>query len=406
MNLFLTGGAQQQPNGSGYDYNTYEMDVFPAGSGMQPDVYFLNSVDNNENPHTSGNTQHLTFPISYSATIKVYGGGKIVFTTFDSNCTQVMNCGTKAQNAGNVCTSHYSVPLTGTNPAAADHVHAAVHQRNWVAVRAVGLHRRYRPGGRAVIRQSRLQISLALAFAGCVLIGRSARAEITLSKTDGGWDFYTEGRLGAFFETVQGDGFPDGFDHSTGATLHSVGDGGLGIAGDSVTLPNGVLGNGSNQFLPHTKRILGEHLGVWAPSQADREHDAQGVHLDLGERRDEQPAQVPSRAPGRAGRVPADIRPGRLPLGRPCAGPVLARRDRDRLPVRPPIRRRKSSRILEEGPADGQIGYGVLAASFSPGIVYATPVSWVAADRRILRSEHVRRGSTGAARSTAGLRLS
>ncbi|MFL5304104.1 MAG: hypothetical protein ACJ8F1_02775 [Polyangia bacterium] len=118
MNLFLSGGAQQPANGNGYDYNTYEMDVFPAGTGMQPDVYFLNSVDNNENPHTSGNTQHLTFPISYSATVKVYGGGKVVFTTFDSNCTQVMNCGTKAQNAGNVCTMHYSVPLTGTTPAA------------------------------------------------------------------------------------------------------------------------------------------------------------------------------------------------------------------------------------------------------------------------------------------------
>jgi hypothetical protein len=115
--LFQTGGTPQPPNGNGYDYNTYEVDVYPAGSGMTPDVYFLNSVDLNENPHTNTlTTQHATFPISYVQTIKIYGGGMITFTTFDSNCVQVMNCGTKAQNSGNNCASHYSVSLAGAMP--------------------------------------------------------------------------------------------------------------------------------------------------------------------------------------------------------------------------------------------------------------------------------------------------
>ena len=115
--LFQTGGMPQPANGNGYDYNTYEMDVYPAGSGMTPDTYFLNSVDLNENPHTNTTTtQHATFPISYMQTVKIYGGGMITFTTFDSNCVQVMNCGTKAQNTGNNCSSHFTVPLTGAMP--------------------------------------------------------------------------------------------------------------------------------------------------------------------------------------------------------------------------------------------------------------------------------------------------
>jgi hypothetical protein len=112
LDLFLRGGAAQPLGATGSDYNTYEMDVSKPGGGT-PDVYFLNAVDPSENPHGSNstNTSHLTFPVSYDAkNIKVYGGGSIVIKTYDSNCTQVMNCGTKAQNTGNVCNQHYTVP--------------------------------------------------------------------------------------------------------------------------------------------------------------------------------------------------------------------------------------------------------------------------------------------------------
>lgn len=117
LDLFAHGGTPQAANGNGYDYNTYEVDVSPAGSGMMPDVYYLNSVDNADNPHVNTNTtQHTTFPISYSKSITIYGGGQITFKTFDSNCVQVMNCGTLAQNSNNSCSQHYTVSLTGADP--------------------------------------------------------------------------------------------------------------------------------------------------------------------------------------------------------------------------------------------------------------------------------------------------
>ncbi len=124
LDLFAHGGTPQPANGNGYDYNTYEVDVYPAGSGMMPDTYWLNSVDNADNPHVNTNTtQHTTFPIDYVKTIPIYGGGKITFTTFDSNCVQVMNCGTIAQNAGNVCNQHHTVSLAGANQPAPSTFH-------------------------------------------------------------------------------------------------------------------------------------------------------------------------------------------------------------------------------------------------------------------------------------------
>jgi hypothetical protein len=124
LDLFAKGGTPQAANGNGYDYNTYEVDVYPAGSGMMPDVYYLNSVDNADNPHVNTNTtQHTTFPIDYSKTITIYGGGQITFKTFDSNCVQVMNCGTLAQNANNSCSQHHTVSLAGTSPAAPSTFH-------------------------------------------------------------------------------------------------------------------------------------------------------------------------------------------------------------------------------------------------------------------------------------------
>jgi len=111
--LFCAGGSQE-PSGNGNDYNTYELDVSPAVSG-EANVYYLNSVISSENPHTSKVTQHLTFAINYNATIKVQGGGTITLKSFDSNCTQVQNCG---PTMGNKCQAPRSVSLAGVTPAA------------------------------------------------------------------------------------------------------------------------------------------------------------------------------------------------------------------------------------------------------------------------------------------------
>jgi hypothetical protein len=113
--LFASGGAPQDSSGSNYDYNTYQLVVTPPVTGA-PNIYFLNSVTMAENPHASGSpTTHLTFPINYTKTIKVTGGGKVTFTTFDSNCTFLQNCG---PTQGSTCQAPRTVSLDGVSPAA------------------------------------------------------------------------------------------------------------------------------------------------------------------------------------------------------------------------------------------------------------------------------------------------
>jgi hypothetical protein len=123
-NLFASGGTQA-PSGNGNDYNTYELDVSPpvpgltnvAGSGNSAhNVYYLNYVPSaTENPHTSQTTQHLTFTIDDVATIKIPAGATVTFTSFDSNCVEVQNCGVQG---GTACKSPQTVSFAGANPAA------------------------------------------------------------------------------------------------------------------------------------------------------------------------------------------------------------------------------------------------------------------------------------------------
>ena len=116
--LFQTGGTRLMfatDNGNGFDYNSYELDVTPAGGGT-PSVYFLNSVSKAENPHTSSKTLHLSFEIDEMPTIKIPGGATISLTMRDSNCVLVQNCGTSNNNmCGN---GARVVPLTGAEPPA------------------------------------------------------------------------------------------------------------------------------------------------------------------------------------------------------------------------------------------------------------------------------------------------
>jgi hypothetical protein len=115
LDLFQRGGMAQSAGGSNYDYNTYELDVSPPVTG-EANVYFLNSVSAAEGPHASNSpTQHLTFPINYTKTIKVMGNSVITLKVFDSNCTLVQNCG---PTMGNTCAAPRTVSLSGVMPAA------------------------------------------------------------------------------------------------------------------------------------------------------------------------------------------------------------------------------------------------------------------------------------------------
>ncbi len=113
--LFQQGGTPQVNGDPSFDYNTYELDVTPAVSGAA-NTYFLNSVTQNENPHANSSpTTHLTFPIDYTKTIQVPGGGTVKLTVTDSNCTEVQNCG---PTSGNTCAAPRTVSLAGSTPAA------------------------------------------------------------------------------------------------------------------------------------------------------------------------------------------------------------------------------------------------------------------------------------------------
>ncbi|MEO8903170.1 MAG: DUF4215 domain-containing protein [Polyangiaceae bacterium] len=115
QDLFQQGGTPQISGGPSFDYDPYEIDVTPPVAGAA-NTYFLNSVTTAENPHASPNpTNHLTFPIDYTKTIKVAAGGTISLKVTDSNCTKVQNCG---PSAGGSCLAPRSVDLSGAIPAA------------------------------------------------------------------------------------------------------------------------------------------------------------------------------------------------------------------------------------------------------------------------------------------------
>jgi hypothetical protein len=108
---FFHRGGQLQPMGPGAaTYNSYQLDVSPAISGS-PSTYFLNSLPITPvDPSVVG----LTFPIDYTKTIRVPGGGAITFRTADNDCRMIMNCGPTMEG---MCAAPRTVSLDGASPA-------------------------------------------------------------------------------------------------------------------------------------------------------------------------------------------------------------------------------------------------------------------------------------------------
>jgi hypothetical protein len=96
-------------------WNTYEIHVSPPvgttnlTADKTENVYYLNSM-----PSTLGVTWcevHETFPMQYTASFPVMGGGTIKFVLHDSNCKGQQNCG--GPTPANCTTQHRTVDLTG-----------------------------------------------------------------------------------------------------------------------------------------------------------------------------------------------------------------------------------------------------------------------------------------------------
>lgn len=107
-------------------WNTFEVHVSPAvtGSGAAnplnaaEDIYYMNAFP--YPPITYGSDTyceaHETFPMNYTASFPVMGGGQIALTIHDTNCLNQQNCG--GPNRQTTCGSPRAIDLTGMSPPA------------------------------------------------------------------------------------------------------------------------------------------------------------------------------------------------------------------------------------------------------------------------------------------------
>jgi hypothetical protein len=87
-------------------YNIYKMTVKDA-AGTEVEHYYLNSF-----PQTTvAYENHQTFPLKYTKTIPVPGGGSVELFMGDSNCRAVNNCGPGVFSG--VCSASRKIPETG-----------------------------------------------------------------------------------------------------------------------------------------------------------------------------------------------------------------------------------------------------------------------------------------------------
>jgi len=212
------------------------------------------------------------------------------------------------------------------------------------------------------------------AFAMLCGFGRTARAEVAIVKTDG-WELYTQGRVNAFLSYGWGDAIPIARD---GEVIPAGG--GLNTGNDTTPPPpgpNGMPPTGAQS----TFRSMRVRSG-FVPNQ-----------LGFGLRRNESDdltisayigiwATIESEAQRKATPVQADAREGYLKIdskryGTLTAGKALELFSRGAVAndflYHDGYGLGFPGNVDNTGPTNGMIGFGVLAAFFSPGVVYTTP---------------------------------
>jgi hypothetical protein len=100
-------------------WNTYEIHVNPPVAGSNAlsgtdDVYYLNAFPSVSGGLDSWCEMHETFPMKYTASFPVTGGGTIKLILHDSNCLGQMNCG--GPNRQTTCANSRTIDLTGMSP--------------------------------------------------------------------------------------------------------------------------------------------------------------------------------------------------------------------------------------------------------------------------------------------------
>jgi hypothetical protein len=110
IDTFYTGGSPVPQE----FYNVYKL-IVRNSAGTEVQHYYLNSLPSG----TSVNYEnHRTFPIHYTKTIPVPGGGRIDFFSGDSNCRAVNNCGAGARSTTCAATAGRNIPVGTGEPAA------------------------------------------------------------------------------------------------------------------------------------------------------------------------------------------------------------------------------------------------------------------------------------------------
>jgi hypothetical protein len=199
-----------------------------------------------------------------------------------------------------------------------------------------------------------------------------ARGEVVLAKTSGGLEFFTEGRLGGFFEAVTGQTLPTPYDQN-GNPTPTIGDGGLDVGGLNPPLPMGAVGQGTvnatrirSGFLgnilafglrqPLTDHVkVSGYFSIWANIESENERKYEPIYPDV-----------------REGYLRVDGPAGSLLVGRSLTLFSRGATEIDflyghRYGVGNP------AGFSTSGPSGGQVGYGLLANGFGSGIQYATP---------------------------------
>ncbi|HVR61574.1 MAG TPA: porin [Polyangia bacterium] len=230
-------------------------------------------------------------------------------------------------------------------------------------------------------RRRSVAISLAGVIAS-VFVPGAAFADVTLMKSDGGWEVFTTGRLNAFLSWAKGDNMPVAPIGTNGPLYQFKSAGGTGVP-DTPGISDPIYGPDNMTVIGHTQGtvdamrvrsgFVGNVLGFGL--RRDLNENTRFVGListwsivESVDRRKYFPDY-------------GDVREGYLKLegkwGSLLAGKALTLFDRgateaDFLYMHGYGLGYPGS-IGVNGPAAGMIGFGVLASTFSGGFVYATP---------------------------------
>src|SRR5215471_379450 len=209
-----------------------------------------------------------------------------------------------------------------------------------------------------------LRAAIAVTF---TLGARQAGAEIPIVQ-GGGWELYTDGRVGGFISYTKGDGFPlttptqtprgGGIDHNAAVQISDPNQPDVQPTIDTMRIRSGfvsnILGIGLRRQLSEQTK-LSVYLQLWS----DIETESQRKYLPM----------------------PIDVRQGYVrlegPAGEVTVGRQLTLYSRGAVEIDYKYGHGYAlgfpGNISSNGPAAGHIGTGVMAPGFAAGVVYATP---------------------------------